>query len=95
MDTTVKHAKMMFTLDIIQVFISVITMIVSIVLVLFLEKGILTALFIGTALIAFTYLNIAINSALKDVDELPITLKVKNIKRFLPFDYMYLMKKNN
>lgn len=95
MDTTVKHAKMMFTLDIIQVFISVITMIVSIVLALFLEKGILTALFIGAALIAFTYLNIAINSALKDVDELPITLKVKNTKRFLPFDYMYLMKKNN
>ena len=95
MDTTVKHSKMMFTLDIIQVFISAITMMVAIILALFLEKGILTVAFVAVAIIGFTYLNIAISMALKDVEELPNTLKVKRTKMFLPLDYMYNMKKDN
>ena len=95
MDTTVKHAKMMFTLDILQVFVSAITMMVAIILALFLEKGILTIAFVITAIIGFIYLNIALSMALKDVEELPNTLKVKREKMFLPIDYMYKMKKDN
>ena len=95
MDTTVKHTKMMFTLDIIQVFVSAITMMVAIILALFLEKGILTYAFIAVAVIGFIYLNIAISMALKDVEELPTLLKVRRTKMFLPLDYMYKMKKDN
>ena len=95
MDTTVKHTKMMFTLDIIEVFISAITMMVAIILALFLEKGILTLVFIAVAIIGFAYLNIALSMALKDAEELPNTLKVKRVKMFLPLDYMYNMKKDN
>lgn len=95
MDTSVKHAKILFALDIAQIFVSVITMMVSIILALFLEKGILTAIFIITAVIGFVYLNISINHALKTADELPSTLRNKNTKLFLPIDYMYIMKKNN
>jgi len=95
MDTTVKHVKMMFTLDIMQAFVSAITMMVAIILALFLEKGILTIVFIAVAIIGFIYLNIAISMALKDVDELPTVLKVKRTKMFLPLDYMYNIKKDN
>lgn len=95
MDTSVKHAKILFALDIAQIFVSVITMMVSIILALFLEKGILTCIFVIASIIGFVYLNIAISQALKDADELPSTLKLKNTKLFLPIDYMYIMKKNN
>ena len=95
MDTTVKHVKMMFTLDIMQAFVSAITMMVAVILALFLEKGILTLVFIAVAIIGFAYLNIALSMALKDAEELPNTLKVKRVKMFLPLDYMYNMKKDN
>lgn len=95
MDTTVKHAKMLFTLDVIQIFISMITMMVSTILALFLEKGILTVALILTAIIGFAYLNLSIKEALKDATELPSTLRNKKTKLFLPIDYMYNTKKDN
>lgn len=95
MDTTVKHAKMLFTLDVIQIFISMITMMVSTILALFLEKGILTVALILTAIIGFAYLNLSIKEALKDAAELPSTLRNKKTKLFLPIDYMYNTKKDN
>ena len=70
-------------------------MMVAIILALFLEKGILTLVFIAVAIIGFAYLNIALSMALKDAEELPNTLKVKRVKMFLPLDYMYNMKKDN
>ena len=96
MDTSsIKHAKVLFTLDVMQIFISMITMMVSIILALFLEKGILTIAFVGASLVGFIYLNIAISQAKKDAEELPSTLRIKKTKLFLPIDYMYTMKKDN
>ena len=96
MDTSsIKHAKVLFTLDVMQIFVSMITMMVSIILAMFLEKGILTLAFIGASIIGFIYLNIAISQAKKDAEELPSTLRVKKTKLFLPIDYMYTMKKDN
>ncbi len=96
MDTSsIKHAKVLFTIDVMQIFVSMITMMVSIILAMFLEKGILTIAFVGASLIGFIYLNIAISQAKKDAEELPSTLRLKKTKLFLPIDYMYIMKKDN
>lgn len=93
--SSIKQAKFMFTLDVMQIFISMITMMVSIILALFLEKGILTVICASAAVISFIYLNIATKQAEKDAEELPSTLRNKKTKLFLPFDYMYTMKKDN
>ena len=96
MDTSsIKRAKVLFTIDVMQIFVSMATMMVSIILAMFLEKGILTAVFVGASIIGFIYLNISINQALKDAEELPSTLRNKKTKWFLPIDYMYEMKKDN
>ena len=96
MDTSsIKRAKVLFTLDVMQIFVSVITMMVGIILAMFLEKGILTVALIGASIFGFIYLNIAINQALKDASELPSTLRMKKTKLFLPIDYMYTIKKDN
>ena len=93
--SSIRHAKVLFTIDVMQIFVSMITMMVSIILALFLEKGILTVVFVGASVIGFVYLNISINQALKDSSELPSTLRNKKTKWFLPIDYMYEMKKDN
>lgn len=93
--SSIKQAKVLFSLDVMQIFASMITMMVSIILALFLEKGILTALFVFASVIGFIYLNIATKQALKDAENLPSTLRTKKTKLFLPFDYMYTMKKDN
>ena len=96
MDTSsIKRAKVLFTIDVMQIFVSMITMMVSIILALFLEKGILTAVFVGASIIGFVYLNISINQALKDSEVLFSKLRNKKTKWFLPIDYMYEMKKDN
>ena len=93
--SSIKQAKVLFALDVMQIFASMITMMVSIILALFLEKGILTVLFAASSIIGFIYLNIATKQALKDAENLPSTLRNKKTKLFLPFDYMYTMKKDN
>jgi len=93
--SSIKQAKFLFALDVMQIFASMITMMVSIILALFLEKGILTVLFVTASIIGFIYLNIATSQASKDAEQLPSTLRNKKTKLFLPIDYMYTAKKDN